>query len=952
MAFAPNVIDALTRAGQKHGIDPQILQTIAQIESGGNPNAKNPNSSAGGLFQFIDSTAQQYGLQNKFDPYESADAGARLLRDNANQLRGVLGREPTAGELYLAHQQGGGGAAKLLSNPNARAVDIVGRDAVRLNGGDENMTAQEFANRWIGKADSIAGGGGQNQLTGSQGDDTMEEDAASLAGQILSSIEPDNFNQDRFGPLPGQENLDAAKSAAALADQILGQIDTPEAMGAAEDAQFMQGLQSDFESGTRQGESQPSSLRDVYSRGGMELAGKAAGGLVGGEGVVKTPESAQLVEGVNVPIPGPVRSISDFVGNALLSAAGAGEGAMGYVAGGIGDLLVNSGAMDRSSANRLVRDIMASPEAFAGSPGQLATGAERAAVRGAQRAEQAVPDVPVSTVAQEARVAERAVPETPMQPQPGATQAIPETPSPGAAQAATEIVDADKQIGDLIRKGAGFGVGARRAREELAKLAQANPEAKAAAERLNIDLPVDVLADNRQIKEAIGATRSISGSEASRAWRDDLIKITDRADEAITELAGATDLSTVSDKVLNRLSGTQQQLREQAGKLYNSVDEAVPKSSQFQPDNTVIALNRSIEELGGIEGMTGAEKRLFNMVTNPDQPVTYARMMREKDMIRRALDGDIRENPYGSIDQNTLRRMYDGLSQDQLANVERLGGAELADNLKLANGLWRQQADLGNQVVSAFGRDMNGSIASKLRTAIASGAKGDISGLNRILEYIPKDLQKEAVLSAIRENASATQGGVKGFGFSQFANTYSSIRRNPAVYKKIVQTVGVQGDAVLRDLYEISKRVTEARANVISTGKANQPLIEAMRSEGVLGRIMQTSVGRRAVQAAGTGGGAITGGPAGAMLGDAMTDMIARARPDRMESASKLFRSDDFKSLIEDVATKPTVSPKKIKKVSNSKQFRAWAKENGIDNPENWLDGVIASSVATENGVQ
>jgi hypothetical protein len=126
------------------------LERTAQIESGGNPNAQNPNSSAKGLYQFIDSTAAQYGV-DPMDPVSSTQGAARLASDNASILRTELGREPTAGELYLAHQQGAGGAAALLSNPNAPAAAVVGADAVRLNGGDANMTAGQFAQRWLDK---------------------------------------------------------------------------------------------------------------------------------------------------------------------------------------------------------------------------------------------------------------------------------------------------------------------------------------------------------------------------------------------------------------------------------------------------------------------------------------------------------------------------------------------------------------------------------------------------------------------------------------------------------------------------------------------------------------------------------------------------------------------------------------------------------------------------------
>jgi hypothetical protein len=136
---------------QTYSLPPGYLARTAQIESGGNPSAKNPRSSAGGLFQFIDSTARQYGLVDRYDAGQATDAASRLASDNARQLRGALGREPTAAELYLAHQQGGTGARRLLANPTARASDVVGSDAVRLNGGTASMSAGDFAGLWINK---------------------------------------------------------------------------------------------------------------------------------------------------------------------------------------------------------------------------------------------------------------------------------------------------------------------------------------------------------------------------------------------------------------------------------------------------------------------------------------------------------------------------------------------------------------------------------------------------------------------------------------------------------------------------------------------------------------------------------------------------------------------------------------------------------------------------------
>lgn len=150
---------AINSAGQKYGVDPGVLSTIAYLESRFDPNAQNPDSTAGGLFQFIDGTAAEYGLENKFDLEQSADAGARLTRDGINYLSQKLGREPTVGEIYLAHQQGMGGAVALLSGeePTRLASSVVGKDAVALNGGDpESMTTKEFSNLWVNKANKEA----------------------------------------------------------------------------------------------------------------------------------------------------------------------------------------------------------------------------------------------------------------------------------------------------------------------------------------------------------------------------------------------------------------------------------------------------------------------------------------------------------------------------------------------------------------------------------------------------------------------------------------------------------------------------------------------------------------------------------------------------------------------------------------------------------------------------
>ena len=65
----------------------------------------------------------------RLDPHASALMAGELAADHAAYLRGRVGREPTAGELYVAHVLGPQGSAKLIDavriSPTASAAGAV-----------------------------------------------------------------------------------------------------------------------------------------------------------------------------------------------------------------------------------------------------------------------------------------------------------------------------------------------------------------------------------------------------------------------------------------------------------------------------------------------------------------------------------------------------------------------------------------------------------------------------------------------------------------------------------------------------------------------------------------------------------------------------------------------------------------------------------------------------------
>ncbi len=165
------VMGALQRAADATGVDFNYLVKTAKRESSLNPNAKAPTSSAAGLFQFIEQTwlgvvkthgakhgygayadqiskgrdglyhvsspaARKQVLGLRYDANASAVMGAELTAGHAAYLKGRIGRDPTQGELYVAHFLGPDGAASLISasqtRPNAIAANLF-PSAARAN---------------------------------------------------------------------------------------------------------------------------------------------------------------------------------------------------------------------------------------------------------------------------------------------------------------------------------------------------------------------------------------------------------------------------------------------------------------------------------------------------------------------------------------------------------------------------------------------------------------------------------------------------------------------------------------------------------------------------------------------------------------------------------------------------------------------------------------------------
>lgn len=163
------VDDQIVRAAQARGVDPALAVRIRQLENiTGSASARPIRdgrrlSSAHGVFQITDSTWRGLGGGNRNDINRQVQLGVENIARERDGLRSAMGRDPEPWQVYLAHQQGQGGARALLGNPDGDAVAVLtpvlergnpgkgamlARKAIVDNGGRIGMSAGEFAGIW------------------------------------------------------------------------------------------------------------------------------------------------------------------------------------------------------------------------------------------------------------------------------------------------------------------------------------------------------------------------------------------------------------------------------------------------------------------------------------------------------------------------------------------------------------------------------------------------------------------------------------------------------------------------------------------------------------------------------------------------------------------------------------------------------------------------------------
>lgn len=149
--------------------DNPFIDAVIQIESKRNANARPWSrakqkylSSAAGLFQFIKSTGEAFGLktlQDRLDPMKSFEAFKNYVFSNINSLR-KNGIPVTPANVYLCHQQGAGGFCKIYNFITGKARSVSSELVNNMAGnthGHKYTSPQAWYTNWANDIAKLMG---------------------------------------------------------------------------------------------------------------------------------------------------------------------------------------------------------------------------------------------------------------------------------------------------------------------------------------------------------------------------------------------------------------------------------------------------------------------------------------------------------------------------------------------------------------------------------------------------------------------------------------------------------------------------------------------------------------------------------------------------------------------------------------------------------------------------
>lgn len=517
--------------------------------------------------------------------------------------------------------------------------------------------------------------------------------------------------------------------------------------------------------------------------------------------------------------------------------------------------------------------------------------------------------------AEASRFVDEASPEMSARRQEQATRDIGAQVSSGQQDMAEQVREGQERItGELASQSR------KRFRRDISGIASEvapDEEITEASVRLGMDdvLTPGQISQNQVYREVEGAIAALPGSQVAERQRQAIQQTAQRADEFIEVFGGVTDKADLSERLRDRVIKNIDDLESQSEKLYQQINRKVPKSAKVDTSTIKRELSDEAELLGGEKNLEPLERRILNMSR---QEPSYALIDRERKKVGQALNKA--SGPYKDAESGTLKRLYRMLTESQEGVADSYGAGE---TWQAAKALTAQRKKLENESIKLLGKDRAAAIMPKVGQSLKKLSQGDYKQFDQTIGMLPKDMKKEAVISAMNDVFTAGSRKEKSLSPAGFVDWYESLSRNQSAKNRIDGVIGESASKRLKDIYTVSKGLRNASSERVRTGVIQGLLEDFDKSGGFLSKLYQ---------AGGKIGGAEAAGQAAGVPGigtiSSIADLVSGEKKQITEAADELLSSSEFKRSIYSYADKSVRAKQKQeaaqKALEKSEVYQKW----------------------------
>lgn len=491
------------------------------------------------------------------------------------------------------------------------------------------------------------------------------------------------------------------------------------------------------------------------------------------------------------------------------------------------------------------------------------------------------------------------------------------------------------KVADVIKRGT---------EKDLADIVQADPNFYRAADELNINVePIAAFASkNSQFRDISGALQSVPGSVLDDQAKQFISAVSSKADDLIEQYGGSQDKALVGETFKREALSNIDDLFNQADKVYSDLKTVLPPQTRVKPQNTLDFIALKAMEFGGFDDLPPQLKSIFNRISPKEQstkgktivnPATGARTSTGKttvtpktiekiDQVRKELGQAINKGtgPFKDAEIGLNKALYAKLTGDLDDFAASVGGDALSIS-EAGKGLVRKRKQLEDNLKTLLGKDLNKSLNVTVSGAIKNLSKGETDRFREVIRAIPKAKRQEVVMTALNDVFKGSGVNQQSLSPTQFTKWYQTINRSPMTKKMLFSSLPKESRKAIDNLYELSRGISRAQGQKISTGRINALFNE---DTGFIRR-MVGKVTPFAVNYA-------TGSPMASMASSSTMDFIQQST-NGARKAADLVGSEAFQNMMRRAVRDGFIESRVLtdnlmkaeRQLMRTKQYKEWA---------------------------